>query len=60
MIQGISKFVNEVKVELTKVIWPTWRELIDFTIVSLFFIVIFAFYLGGLDFVFSILVKKIF
>ena len=60
MIQGISKFLNEVKSELAKVVWPTKKELIGSTIISLIFIFVFTVYLGALDYIFRSLVERIF
>ena len=60
MVENIRKFLSEVKGELSKVIWPTKRELIGSTIISLLFIVAFAVYLGAVDFVFHTLARKIF
>ena len=60
MIKDVSKFLSEVKGELSKVVWPTRKELIGSTIISLMFIVIFAVYLGALDLIFLKLSKIIF
>ena len=60
VFEKIKKFLSEVKSELSKVIWPTRQELIESTIVSLFFIFLFAVYLGALDLVFYKLVKLVF
>ena len=60
MIKDVNKFLGEVKSELSKVVWPTKKELIGSTIISLIFICIFAVYLGALDLVFYKLSKKIF
>ena len=60
MIKSVGKFLDEVKGELAKVIWPSRKELIGSTLISLVFIVIFAVYLGGLDVVFHSLAKRVF
>ena len=60
IFEKIKKFLSEVRGELSKVIWPTRQELVGSTIISLVFILIFAVYLGGLDFIFYKLVKLAF
>jgi preprotein translocase subunit SecE len=60
MIKNVGKFLSEVRGELSKVIWPTRHELIGSTIISLVFILFFAIYLGGVDFVFHNLARRIF
>lgn len=55
-------FLNEVKAELKKVIWPTRAEVIRLTIVVLVVSTVLAIYIGGLDYLFTkltdLLVKK--
>ncbi|HRN77626.1 MAG TPA: preprotein translocase subunit SecE [Candidatus Dependentiae bacterium] len=53
-------FLRDVRVELTKIVWPKWDEFIGSTIVVLFLVCIFSIYLGALDFGFSQLAKYIF
>ena len=43
------QFLNEVKVELGKVVWPKSDELIGSTIIVLVLVCFFAIYLGALD-----------
>jgi len=49
----ISGFLNEVKIELKKVSWPTRDELVNSTIVVLVSVLILALYIGMWDFLFS-------
>lgn len=55
-------FLQEVKAELTKVIWPTRREAINLTIMVIAVSLIVGLYVGGLDFLLTnamnILIKK--
>lgn len=46
-------FLKEVKAELTKVVWPTRDQVIRFTLVVIAVSVIFGFYIGGLDLIFT-------
>ena len=49
----LALFVRQVVAELRKVIWPTRRELIGYTIVVLVFVGIMAGIVAGYDFVFT-------
>ncbi|TET06529.1 preprotein translocase subunit SecE [Candidatus Dependentiae bacterium] len=54
------KFFNEVRVELSKVIWPSWDEFVGSTIIVLVVIAFFSGYLGVLDFGLSRIADYIF
>jgi preprotein translocase subunit SecE len=53
-------FVRQVIAELRKVIWPTRKELITYTTVSLVFILIMVGIVSALDFGFTKLVLAVF
>lgn len=53
IIASAKQFLSEVRIELTKVVWPTWDEFVGSTIVVLFLVAVFAMYLGFLDGVLS-------
>jgi preprotein translocase subunit SecE len=53
-------FVRQVVAELRKVIWPTRKELITYTTVSLVFILIMVGIVSALDFGFTKLVLAVF
>lgn len=55
----IMSFVNEVKVELKRVTWPTRDELVGSTIIVCLLVVVFAAILGSMDAVFSLLIRNI-
>jgi preprotein translocase subunit SecE len=57
---GIRQFLKEVRQELKKVLWPTRRELITYTIVVLVTVVVLTTYVFGLDVVFSKFVLDVF
>ncbi|MEE3851273.1 preprotein translocase subunit SecE [Gordonia sp. LSe1-13] len=46
-------FLQQVVAELKKVIWPTRREMITYTIVVLVFVIIMTAFISGLDLVFA-------
>ena len=49
-MSNVFNFFHEVRGELSKVIWPSWDELVSSTIIVLFVLAFFAVYLGVLDF----------
>lgn len=51
-VATVGQFLHEVRVELSKVMWPSFDEFIGSTIVVLFLVAIFAIYLGALDAIF--------
>jgi len=58
---GRSKlFVRETVAEMRKVIYPTRRELISYTLVVLAFVIALVLIISALDFAFSDLVLRIF
>ena len=54
-----SKFLRDVRVELSKVTWPTRGELVMSTLVVLVAVAIAGAYTGALDFVFGHLINLI-
>jgi preprotein translocase subunit SecE len=56
----VALFVRQVIGELRKVVTPTRKELVSYTIVVLVFVVIMMALVSGLDFVFSLLVNFLF
>jgi preprotein translocase subunit SecE len=51
-------FLRESKTELKKVKWPTLRETLQYTLVVIIISLVVAAYLGGLDYIFSFLLRK--
>ena len=63
MVKIISdgmQFLRGVKVEFSKVEWPSRKDLIGSTLVVLLLVVFFAIYLGVVDFVLSTLAARVF
>mgnify|MGYP001120854926 CR=1 FL=1 len=56
----IARFVREVIAELVKVIWPTRKELVTYTIVVVVFVTVMISIVSGLDALFARLVLAVF
>ena len=56
----MMQFFSEVRLELSRVIWPKFDEFIGSTIIVLVIVAAFAVYLGGVDFGLSYLAQYIF
>jgi preprotein translocase subunit SecE len=50
-MERIFNFLRDVKVELTKVTWPTREQLIQYTMIVIGITVFVAVFLGAVDFV---------
>jgi len=59
-MKKFGQFLKEVRVELSKIVWPGFNEFIGSTIIVLIIITLFAIYLGFIDFGFSWLARRIF
>jgi len=57
IIQNVTQFLKEAKVELKKVTWPTPKQTMASTSVVIIIVFIVAIYLGIVDFVLAKLVK---
>lgn len=57
LIQKISQFFREVRVEMKKVTWPSRKETLASTSVVLITVIIMAFFLGIVDLGLSRLIK---
>ena len=57
---GARQFLKEVRQELKKVIWPTRKELVTYTIVVLATVIALTSFVFGLDVVFSRFVLDVF
>ena len=58
IFSNIDTFFKEVKAEVKKVNWPTARETIRYTAITIAVSSLVAFYLGGLDLIFSKLLSR--
>jgi preprotein translocase subunit SecE len=59
-LSRLALFIRQVMAELRKVVTPTRRELVSFTIVVLVFVVIMMALVGGLDWLDALIVNFIF
>ncbi|MBI2591105.1 MAG: preprotein translocase subunit SecE [Candidatus Brennerbacteria bacterium] len=57
MFNKLTMFLQESRRELQRVNWPSREETIRYTAVVIGLSLVFAFYLGGLDFVFTYLIR---
>jgi preprotein translocase subunit SecE len=53
IVEDTKRFLKEVKIEMTKVTWPTWPELKGSTVLVILVSVFFAVYIGAIDLVLS-------
>jgi preprotein translocase subunit SecE len=59
-VSRIGRFIREVIAELGKVIWPTRKELVTYTIVVIVFVSIMVALVAGLDIAFAKVVLAVF
>ena len=59
IVNKITTFLKEVRLEMKKVNWPSRQETIQYTLIVIGVSVVVAIYLGGLDFIFSFLLNKL-
>lgn len=52
-MKNFTTFISEVRVELSKVDWPTRNEVVKLTLIVLLVSGILGFYVGGLDYIFT-------
>lgn len=53
------QFLSQVRVELTRVVWPKFDDWVGSTIVVLVLVALFSVYLWGVDWVFSQLMLRV-
>ncbi len=51
-------FLKDVKLELSRVNWPSRQDTVKYTMVVIVFSVVMSLFLGGLDAVFSFLLNR--
>jgi preprotein translocase SecE subunit len=59
-MKNVNNFLGEVRIELSKIIWPKFDELIGSMIIVLLIVTAFSIYLGIIDFIFYKLAQQIF
>jgi len=58
-MKNVGTFFKEVKVELSKIIWPTREEFIGATVVALIVILAFTLFLSVINYLFRIGAQKV-
>ncbi|HNU96975.1 MAG TPA: preprotein translocase subunit SecE [Candidatus Portnoybacteria bacterium] len=58
IINKLTNYLKEVRVELKKVNIPTKKETIKYTLIVIGLSLVVALFLGGLDFLFTFLISK--
>lgn len=59
IIQKVNIFFKEVWVELKRTSWLSQKEVLKYTLIVLAFTIVAAAFLGGLDFMFSEIIKRL-
>lgn len=57
-MKTIYNFILDAKAELMKVNWPTKKQTINYTLIIIGVSLVVAFFLGGLDYLFGLILKK--
>lgn len=57
-MNGITNFLKDVKLELSRVNWPTKQQTIKYTVAVVVLSAVIAAFLGALDFVFTYVLNK--
>ena len=52
-IHALTNYIQETRTELRKVVWPTWKEAVNLTIMVLVVTTAMTIILGSIDWVFS-------
>ncbi|MBS0503725.1 MAG: preprotein translocase subunit SecE [Proteobacteria bacterium] len=58
-IGNIPQFINQVKVETAKVVWPTGRQTMMTTLMVIIMTTILGVFFFGIDHIFSLIVKML-
>jgi len=58
-VQRAQEFLREVRTELRRVTWPSWRETWSTTLVAIMLVLAFALFLGAIDLGLSRLIHHI-
>ncbi|WP_240615821.1 preprotein translocase subunit SecE [Nakamurella deserti] len=59
MFARLSRFLREVVAELRKVIWPSRKQMVTYTVVVIVFLVIMVALVSGLDLLFHLIVSNV-
>lgn len=59
MVNKITQFVKEAKIELEKVNWPSRKQTTNYTLIVIGISIALSIFLGGLDFLFESSLKSL-
>ena len=59
-MNNVIRFFSEVKLELSKVVWPSFDEMVGSVIIVLLLVSAFSVYLGAIDLVFYRMAERVF
>jgi preprotein translocase subunit SecE len=59
-MNDMQQFFKEVKLEFSKILWPSTNELVGSLVIVLLLVLFFSVYLGAVDYVFYRLAEQIF
>jgi preprotein translocase subunit SecE len=59
-MKDVVRFFSEVKLELGKVVWPSFDETVGSVMIVLLLVVAFSVYLGAIDLVFYRMAERVF
>jgi preprotein translocase subunit SecE len=59
-MKDMQQFFKEVRLEFSKILWPSTNELVGSLIVVLLLVLFFSVYLGAVDYVFYRIAEQIF
>ena len=59
-MKSFGRYLKEVRMEMAKVVWPSFPELVGATIIVLILVVFLAIYLFGVDWVLKLFAQKIY
>ncbi len=57
--QAVGKFFIEVRSEMKKVVWPTWAQTVNNTMIVIVFIVMIGVFMAVIDFIFGGIVRGV-
>jgi len=57
-LKKLLNFFKEVRMEVKRISWPSFRETLKYTLVVIFFSIVVAAFLGGIDFLFTLFLNR--
>ncbi len=60
IFKRMASFFRETKSELKKVVWPSWKQVVNNTLVVIVVMLIFAVFVGAVDAIFKLVISLLF